>query len=245
MMLFGEINMIDQIKEEVCSINKQLKALGLVKLTWGNASAISQDRKYLVIKPSGVDYETMTAQEMVVVDTKTGAFEGALNPSTDLPTHHQIYQDYPEVKAIIHTHSKWATIYAQAGKSIPVYGTTHADHFHGSVPVTRKLNKTEVQNDYEQNTGKLMTETFKSYHITPIETPAILVNEHGSFVFGQSLQEALKNAVALEEIAFMAYHTEVLKENQEPIQSFVIDKHFYRKHGSNAYYGQNKEETKK
>jgi L-ribulose-5-phosphate 4-epimerase len=244
-MLFGEINMFDQIKEEVSYINKQLKALGLVKLTWGNASAISPDRNFLVIKPSGVDYETMMAKEMVIVDMQTGAFEGLLNPSTDLPTHRKIYQDFPEVKAIIHTHSKWATIFAQAGKNIPVYGTTHADHFHGPVPVTRPLNKIEVQDNYEENTGKLIAETFEYYRVTPTETPGILVNEHGSFVFGQSLQEALNNAIALEEIAFMAYHTEILKQNHEPIQAFVIDKHFYRKHGSNAYYGQNKEETKK
>lgn len=226
---------ITDLKMQVLEANLSLVKHGLVISTWGNASAIDRTRGLVVIKPSGVPYDSMTADDMVVVDTSGKMVEGKLRPSSDLPTHLVLYQSFKDVNAVVHTHSHWATIWAQAGRSIPVYGTTHADYFYGNIPCTRKLTSAEVKQNYEMNTGKVIAEAFA--HTSPVSTPGVLVHGHASFAWGSSCHEAIHHAVVLEEIARMAFHTEQIG-SKVCLDKHIIDKHYNRKHGKDAYYGQ-------
>lgn len=228
--------MLEELKQAVYEANMQLPAHGLVTFTWGNASAIDEQRKYVVIKPSGVEYDTMTAEDMVVVDLETGErVEGKYKPSSDTPTHLELYRAFPEIGGIVHTHSRWATCWAQAGRSIPAYGTTQGDYFYGAVPCTRPMTPAEIGGAYEAETGKVIVETFADKKAT--ELPAVLVYSHGPFTWGKDAAEAVHNAVVLEEIAMMAVYTEQLGHHT-PMQQELLDKHFLRKHGKYAYYGQ-------
>ncbi len=232
--------MLEQLKKEVCEANLSLKKYNLITLTWGNVSAISEDRKYVVIKPSGVDYDEMTADMMVVTDLEGNVVEGNLRPSSDLDTHLELYRSYEGINAVVHTHSRWATAHAQAELDIPCYGTTHADHFYGTVPCTRHLTADEINSDYELNTGKVAIETIKERGIDPIANPAILVRKHGPFAWGKNAKKAVENALVLEECAYMAYITKTLTAGSvNPAPTALMDKHYFRKHGANAYYGQN------
>lgn len=227
--------MLENIKEQVYLANMKLKNSGLVILTWGNVSAIDKESKHIVIKPSGVDYNSMTAKDMVVVDINGNVVEGDLKPSSDLATHIELYKAFPEIGGVAHTHSRWATIFAQAGLPICALGTTHADTFYGAVPVTRKMTATEIQNHYEKETGKVIVETFSK--LDPNDIPGVLVNSHGPFTWGKNANDSVENAIILEEIACMAYNTLALNPNAQ-FQQELLDKHYLRKHGADAYYGQ-------
>lgn len=227
--------MLEQIKKSVFEANRLLKDSGLIVLTWGNVSQIDRESGHIVIKPSGVSYDIMTAKDMVVVDLEGNVVEGTLRPSSDLPTHIELYKAFPEIGGITHTHSRWATIFSQAGVSIPALGTTHGDVFYGAIPVTRKMTENEIQGQYEKETGKVIVETFSA--IDPNEIPAVLVHTHGPFVWGKDAMKSVENAITLEEVAMMAYYTLQLDPNAQ-IQQALLDKHFLRKHGANAYYGQ-------
>lgn len=227
--------MLEKLKERVCEANLLLKSSGLITLTWGNVSEIDKESGLVVIKPSGVDYSVMTPSDMVVVDLDGNTVEGNLNPSSDLPTHLEIYKAFPDIKAVTHTHSRWATVFSQAGMGIKALGTTHADTFYGDVPCTRRLTPDEIAGDYEKNTGKIIVEAFKD--INPLDIPAVLVNSHGPFIFGSSAKKSVENAIVLEECAMMAYYTQSLNPNVT-MQSELLDKHYFRKHGEGAYYGQ-------
>ena len=229
--------MLQKLKEEVLRANINLKESGLVILTWGNVSGFDRDRNLLVIKPSGIEYEYMTADDMVVVDIDGKVVEGNLNPSSDTPTHLELYRNFPDVGGIVHTHSTHATAWAQAGRSIPAMGTTHADHFYGDIPCTRKLRPEEVRNDYELNTGKVIVETFKTIDASSV--PGVIVNDHGPFTWGKNAEEAVYNAIVLEEVAKMAFLTHSVAGN-DIIDKYLLDKHYLRKHGRDAYYGQKK-----
>jgi L-ribulose-5-phosphate 4-epimerase len=229
--------MLEQLKERVFKANLDLVKHGLVIHTWGNVSGRDKDSGMVVIKPSGVEYEKMKATDMVVVDADGNIVEGKRKPSTDTPTHLILYKTFPGLGGIVHTHSTYATSWAQAGRSIPPFGTTHADHFYGEVPCTRVLNNEEIASDYEVNTGKVIIE--KIGRRNPLSTPSMLVNCHGPFCWGEDTESAVYNAVALEEIARMALYT-VLLGKTEPVDKSLIDKHFNRKHGKDAYYGQGK-----
>jgi len=226
---------LNKIKESVYQANIDLLKHGLVILTFGNASAFWKEEGLVIIKPSGVSYDKMTPLDMVVVSLDGELVDGNLKPSSDTPTHLEIYKHYPSIGGIVHTHSSWATIWAQAGKDIPAQGTTHADHFYGSIPCTRKILPEEILNDYEKNTGVLVNEIIGDKD--PLDMPAILVYSHGPFTFGKDVEQAVKNAVVLEEIAKTAYHTHMLG-NHDPIVQALLDKHFRRKHGPGSYYGQ-------
>ena len=216
-----------------------LKEYGLITLTWGNVSAISEDRRFVVIKPSGVSYDEMTPDMMVITDINGNIVEGNLRPSSDLATHLELYRNYPEIKAIVHTHSRWATAMAQAEFEIPCYGTTHADHFYGSIPCTRHLSAEEISSEYELNTGKVIVETLNVLHIDPMAVPAVLVCKHGPFTWGQTAKKAVENALVLEECAYMSYISKTVTGGKvEPASQALQDKHYFRKHGANAYYGQ-------
>lgn len=230
--------MLEELKQSVFETNLNLVRHGLVILTWGNASAITPDRRYVVIKPSGVDYATMRADQMVVVDLDGNPVEGDLRPSSDLATHLELYRRFDGVNAIIHTHSRYATSMAQAERDIPCYGTTHADHFYGSVPCTRSLTAEEIAEAYELNTGRVIAETFEHRGLDPIAVPGVLVNKHGPFAWGVSCAKALENAVVLDEVAHMALLTEQFAPQVSPAPQHLQDKHYFRKHGTNAYYGQ-------
>lgn len=231
--------MLENLKKEVYEANLKLKEYNLITLTWGNVSAISKDRKYVVIKPSGVDYAEMTADMMVVTDLKGNVVEGTLRPSSDLDTHLELYRNYPEIKSVVHTHSRWATATAQAERSIECYGTTHADSFYGTVPCTRHLTENEIKYDYELNTGRVIVETINNLKISPISVPAILVCKHGPFAWGETPKKAVENALVLEECAYMAYICKTLTNGDVSTAPQVLqDKHYFRKHGENAYYGQ-------
>ncbi len=232
--------MLENIKERVCAANLLLKSSGLITLTWGNVSEIDKDSGLVVIKPSGVDYSVMKPSDMVVVDLNGNRVEGNLNPSSDLPTHLEIYKAFSDITAVTHTHSRWATIFSQAGKGIKALGTTHADTFYGDVPCTRRMSPEEIATDYEKNTGKIIVEAFKN--ISPSDIPAVLVNSHGPFIFGNSAKKSVENAIVLEEVAMMAYYTQTLAPDVT-MQSELLDKHYLRKHGAGAYYGQ-KENSK-
>lgn len=228
---------IQQLKEQVCQANLDLVAHGLVTLTWGNASGLTADRKNLIIKPSGVPYHELRPELMVVVSIETGrVVEGSLKPSSDTPTHCVLYRHFSGIGGIVHTHSTRATSFAQAGREIPCLGTTHADHFHGEVPVTRSLTQVEVESAYEIKTGEVIVERFAS--LDPIAMPAVLVAGHASFTWGADVVEAVKNAVALEAVADMALATLALRTDAKLLEAFLLDKHYQRKHGQDAYYGQ-------
>ena len=230
--------MLDELKQQVYEANMELPAKGLVTYTWGNVSGIDRERGLFVIKPSGVDYEKLTPDMLVVMDLNGEKVEGDLNPSSDTPTHIELYKAFPEVGGIVHTHSPWATSWAQAGRSIPAYGTTHADYFYGAVPCTRKLTQEEVDSDYERNTGKVIVETFCDHNIDPMHVPGVLCANHGPFTWGKDAAQAVYHAVVLEEVAKMALLTNQINPNTAPAPQYVLDKHYHRKHGSTAYYGQ-------
>ena len=227
--------MLEQMKKSVFEANRLLKDSGLIVLTWGNVSQIDRESGHIVIKPSGVSYDTMKTSDMVVVDLEGNVVEGTLRPSSDLPTHIELYKAFPEIGGITHTHSRWATIFAQAGVPIPALGTTHGDVFYGTIPVTRKMTEQEIQGKYEKETGKVIVETFRA--INPSEIPAVLVHAHGPFIWGKDAMKSVENAITLEEVAMMAYYTLQLNSNAQ-IQQALLDKHFMRKHGADAYYGQ-------
>lgn len=227
--------MLNDLKQSVYEANLDLVKHGLVIHTWGNASGRDKKTGYIVIKPSGVSYESMKADDMVVIDPQGKVVEGGYNASTDTPTHLILYKTYENIGGIVHTHSTYATSWAQAGRNIPSMGTTHADHFYGEVPCTRKLNEAETENDYELNTGRVIIERIGKND--PMEVPSILVCSHGPFIWGEDPGNAVYNAVALEEIARMAFYTELLG-NKEQVDEFLLQKHFGRKHGRDAYYGQ-------
>ena len=227
--------MLDELKQQVYEANMELPAKGLVTYTWGNVSGIDRERGLFVIKPSGVDYEKLTPDMLVVVDLNGEKVEGDLNPSSDTPTHIELYKAFPEVGGIVHTHSPWATSWAQAGRSIPCYGTTHADYFFGDIPCARALTADEINGEYEKNTGIVIAETFKGKN--PIYVPGVLCTNHGPFSWGADAAEAVHNAVVMEEVAKMAYRCEHLKKDIGEAPQVLQDKHFFRKHGENAYYG--------
>lgn len=230
--------MLEALKEQICRANLELAAKGVVIYTWGNVSGISDDRKYVVIKPSGVSYEAMTAEDMVVVSLESGnVVEGKWKPSSDTPTHLVLYRQYPGIGGVVHTHSSYATAFAQAGMAIPALGTTHADYFYGDVPCTRDLTEAEVAKAYEENTGKVITETADAVGYDAMAVPGCLVRGHGPFTWGKTPAEAVYHAVVLEEVAKMAVLTMQLNPNAV-LPQCVLDKHFLRKHGKNAYYGQ-------
>ena len=230
--------MLEKLKKAVCDANLDLVAKGVVIYTWGNVSGISEDRKYMVIKPSGVDYDGMSPEDMVVVDIVSGErIEGKWNPSSDTKTHLELYRKYNSINGIVHTHSVNAVAVAQAGMKIPALGTTHADYFYGDIPCTRELTKQEVMEDYETNTGKVIIETIENGNYDPMAVPGIVVKNHGPFAWGKSPANAVYNAVVMEKVAEMDLKTLLLNPDSSMAQ-YVLDKHYMRKHGPNAYYGQ-------
>ncbi|GAB1762163.1 MULTISPECIES: L-ribulose-5-phosphate 4-epimerase [Priestia] len=230
--------MLDKLKEEVFQANLDLPKHGLVKYTWGNVSAVDRDSGLFVIKPSGVTYEKMTAQDMVVVDLDGRVVEGELNPSSDTLTHAVLYKHYPEIGGIAHTHSTWATIWAQAGLDVQAMGTTHADTFYGSVPCARFLTEKEVNDGYEVETGKVIIETFEKRGLDVLAVPGILLQGHGPFTWGKDAKTAVMNSVVLDEVSKMNFFTQKLNGLAEELPQRILDKHYLRKHGQNAYYGQ-------
>ena len=231
--------MLEALKKEVYEANMALPRHGLITFTWGNVSGINREKGLIVIKPSGVPYEELTVDDMVVIDLEGNKVEGELNPSSDTDTHLELYRNFPEIGGIVHTHSRWATIWSQGGRGIPAYGTTHADYFYGEIPCTRQMSKSEIEGAYELETGKVIVERFKD--MNPNFVPAVLVYSHGPFSWGKDAAEAVHNAVVLEEVAMMAWHTENLRGTvTSPMDQTLLDKHFLRKHGVNAYYGQEK-----
>ena len=231
--------MLEMLKQQVLEANLLLPKYGLVTFTWGNVSAIDRETGLVVIKPSGVPYEGMTAEDMVVVDLDGKVVEGKWRPSSDTPTHVELYKAFPNIGGVCHTHSSYATSWAQAGRDIPCYGTTHADHFYGDVPCLRCLTKEEIEEAYEHNTGTLIVTEFSRLHLNPVAMPAVLLKNHGPFTWGKDAVAAVHNAVVLEECAKMAYRTEQINPNVQPAPQELQDKHYLRKHGKNAYYGQN------
>ena len=229
---------IAQLKEAVLCANLDLPKHGLVTFTWGNVSGIDRERGLVVIKPSGVSYEKMAVGDLVVLDLDGNPIEGSLRPSSDTPTHLALYRQYAAIGGIVHTHSTHATAWAQAGRAIPAFGTTHADYFHGPVPCSRPLTKAEVDSEYEANTGKVIIETIGAAN--PMEIPGIIVSEHAPFTWGKDAHDAVHNAVVLEEVARMALFTLQISPNRSGVSDYLLDKHYLRKHGANAYYGQSK-----
>jgi L-ribulose-5-phosphate 4-epimerase len=228
--------MLEELREQVCRANRALAGLGLVKLTFGNASGIDRERRHVVIKPSGVRYGELQPQHMVVVDMSGAVVEGEMRPSTDTPTHLLLYQHFESIGGITHVHSKFATMFAQARSEIPCLGTTHADHFHGAVPVTRPLTEAEVAQGYEANTARVIVERFE--RLDPSTMPGVLVAGHGPFTWGVDADASVENALALEIVAELAFGTRVIDASQSGLEPHVLDKHFERKHGKDAYYGQ-------
>lgn len=230
--------MLEQLKEQVFRANMALQTHGLIIFTWGNASGIDRQTGYMVIKPSGVAYQGMKPEDMVVVDREGRVVEGKYKPSSDTPTHLVLYQAFPEIGGIVHTHSSWATSWAQAQQDIPCYGTTHADYFYGTIPCTRPMTDQEIMTEYEKETGKVIVETFTERGIKPLEVPAVLVANHGPFTWGTSPDNAVHNAVVLDEVAKMNYRARTLATEIQPVNQSLLDKHYLRKHGKGAYYGQ-------
>jgi len=232
--------MLEQLKKEVYEANMLLPKHGLITFTWGNVSGIDREKGLVVIKPSGVEYDSMTADDMVVVDLDGNRVEGRYKPSSDTATHIELYKAFPNIGGVVHTHSRWATTFAQSGRGIPAFGTTQADYFYGEIPCTRKMTPEEIKGAYEKETGTVIIERFQSANINPDDVPAVLVYSHGPFTWGTDPHNAVHNAVVLEEVAFMAWHNLSLSGGQlPPMQQELLDKHYLRKHGANAYYGQN------
>lgn len=229
--------MLEELKKQVCEANLLLPKYDLVTFTWGNVSAIDRNAGLVVIKPSGVSYDTMSADDMVIVDLCGNVVEGNWKPSSDTPTHLELYKAFPRCGGIVHTHSRWATSFAQAGMGLRPMGTTHGDYFYGTIPCTRRMTDSEIQGEYEKETGKVIVETFSS--IDPAAVPGVLVFSHGPFAWGKDAMEAVHNAVVMEEIAFMNLHASLLSPTISDMQQTLLDKHYLRKHGKNAYYGQN------
>lgn len=227
---------IKELKEKVCEANLKLVEYGLVTLTWGNVSAIDRSEGLIAIKPSGVSYDNMKADDMVVLDMEGNTVEGQYKPSSDTPTHLELYKGFPSVGGITHTHSMYGTMFAQAHKEIPCFGTTHADHFYGNVPLARELTESEVEEAYEKYTGTAILERFDG--IDPMTVPGVLLASHAPFAWGKDAMDSVKNSLILEKVAEMAYGTLQLKKNDDPIKKYIMDKHYNRKHGPNAYYGQ-------
>ncbi len=233
--------MLEALKRRVYEANMEVQRQNLVKYTWGNVSGVDRERQVFVIKPSGVAYESLKPEDMVVCDFEGRVVEGDLNPSSDSKTHAALYKKYDEIGGIVHTHSTWATIWAQAGEDVPVYGTTHADTFYGPIPCARFLTQDEINLDYEGNTGEVIIETFEKNNLNVMDVPAVLLKGHGPFAWGKDAKEAVVNAVVLEEVCRMNYYTQKLNADVEALPNRILDKHYLRKHGKNAYYGQGKE----
>ena len=231
--------MLEELKKDVFENNLRLVKNNLVTLTWGNVSAIDREKGLIVIKPSGVSYDEMTAEDMVVVDIQGNKVEGRYNPSSDTPTHLELYKKFPEIGGIVHTHSRWATIFSQCGREVPALGTTHADAFYGAVPCTRRMTKAEIEGEYEAETGKVIIETFEGKNV--LDVPAVLVHSHGPFTWGKNASKAVENSIILEEVSMMAWHT-LMANPSATMQQELADKHYFRKHGANAYYGQGNKE---
>lgn len=232
--------MLEKLKEEVYRANMELQEKGLIIYTWGNVSGIDKEKQLIVIKPSGVNYDNLKAEDMVVVDFNGKVIEGRYKPSSDTPTHIELYKKYPQIGGVVHTHSTWAVAFAQAGMDIPAFGTTHADYFFGDILCTRELTEDEINIDYEKNTGKVIIETIGDKN--PMEVPAIVVKNHGPFAWGKTPDGAVYNAVVLEKVAEMAYKTMTLNPKVNRVSQYLLNKHYYRKHGANAYYGQGSED---
>lgn len=232
--------MLEQLKEKVLKANLQLVKNHLVLFTWGNVSEIDRESGLFVIKPSGVEYDDMTADDMVVCDLKGNVVEGHYRPSSDTPTHIEFYKAFPNIGGVTHTHSTYATAWAQAGRSIPFYGTTHADYFYGDIPCARSLTKEEIEGEYEKNTGLAIIEKFQKDNIDPAAVPGVLIKSHGVFAFGKDGDNSVYNATVIEEVARMAAITEQVNPQVVRADQFMMDKHYNRKHGKNAYYGQSK-----
>lgn len=230
--------MLEQLKREVLEANLQLPKYGLVTFTWGNVSGIDRKQGLMVIKPSGVPYQELKVDNLVVLDLEGNIVEGALRPSSDTPTHLALYHAFSEVGGIVHTHSPWATSWAQACRSIPSFGTTHADYYYGEIPCTRNLTKEEINRAYELETGNVIIETFETGGIDPVAMPGVLVSNHAPFCWGEDATQAVHHAVVLEEVAKMAIHTLQLNPGIESMDQYLLDKHYLRKHGTHAYYGQ-------
>lgn len=231
--------MLDELKKQVLEANLLLPKYGLITFTWGNVSGIDKNTGLVVIKPSGVSYDGMTVDDMVVVNLDGQVVEGKWKPSSDTPTHLALYKAFPALGGIVHTHSRWATTFAQAKKGIPAFGTTHGDYFYGEIPCTRLMTSEEIAGEYELETGNVIIETFREKNIDAAQVPAVLVASHGPFAWGKDPMDAVHNAVVLEEVAFMALNAMQLTPGLEPMQQELLDKHYLRKHGANAYYGQN------
>lgn len=230
--------MLEDLKQQVLDANLLLPKYDLVTFTWGNVSGIDREKGLVVIKPSGIEYDKMGSDDMVVVDLDGNRVEGKWKPSSDTATHLALYKAFPSLGGIVHTHSRWATSFAQAGIGIPAFGTTHGDYFYGEIPCTRKMTPSEISGAYELETGNVIIETYQSRNIDPAQVPAVLVNSHGPFTWGTSPSNAVHNAVVLENVAFMAFHALALKPDLSPMQQALLDKHYLRKHGAGAYYGQ-------
>lgn len=228
--------MLEKLKAEVLEANLLLPKYGLITFTWGNVSAIDREQGLVAIKPSGVSYDGMTAEDMVIVDLDGKVVEGKWKPSSDTPTHLELYKAFPTLGGIVHTHSRWATTFAQAGRGIPAMGTTQGDYFYGTIPCTRKMTPEEIGGEYEKETGKVIIEAFEG--IDAAMMPAVVVHSHGPFTWGKDAMDAVHNAVVLEEVAFMDWHAMILNPEMGSMQQELLDKHYLRKHGKNAYYGQ-------
>lgn len=230
--------MLEELKKQVYQANMSLPQHGLVVFTWGNVSGIDRDKELIVIKPSGVEYDELSPEKMVVVDFEGNIVEGDLKSSSDTATHIELYKKFKNIGGIVHTHSSWAVSFAQAGLDIPAAGTTHADYFYGNIPVTRKMRKKEIEVDYEKNTGLVIAETFNEKNISPDDIPGVLVHDHGPFTWGTTPENAVHNSVVLEQVAEMTYHSMQLNHEDIEMDQELLDKHYLRKHGENAYYGQ-------
>ena len=232
--------MLEELKEQVYQANLELPRRGLVLYTWGNVSGIDREKGLVVIKPSGVEYGDLKPRDLVVLDLAGNVVEGDLNPSSDTPTHLELYRAFPQIGGVVHTHSTYAVVWAQAGEDIPCYGTTHADYFYGPVPCARSLTAGEVEEAYEENTGRVIIETFRERNLDPAAVPGVLCRSHGPFTWGKDAPQAVYHAAVLEELAKMALLTRQVNPGAAPAPRYVQDKHYLRKHGPNAYYGQGK-----
>ena len=233
--------MLEELKKAVYEANMLLPKYNLVTFTWGNVSQIDRETGYFAIKPSGVDYDKLTPEDMVIMDLEGNKIEGRYNPSSDTPTHIELYKAFPKIGGVVHTHSPWATSWAQAGRGIPCYGTTHADYMYGEIPCVRNLTKDEIEEAYEKNTGVLIADEFELRNKDYIAVPAVLCKNHGVFTWGKDAHEAVHNAVVTEEVAKMAARSEIINPEVKPAPQELQDKHYFRKHGENAYYGQKEE----